>query len=57
MPTLKKFYCSYNDNSTPQGESEVFSCMAKDADHAQEQCENAYPSAFVAECYEPENHD
>ncbi len=57
MPNLKKFYCSYNDNSTPQGESEVFVCMAEDANHAQEQCENAYPSAFVAECYEPENHD
>lgn len=51
--TLKQYYCSYNDNDTPLNESEVFVCMAEDSEHAKEQCENAYPNAFVAECYLP----
>lgn len=40
-------YYPYEDDI----ELEVFRCNAEDADHAREQCQNAYPSAFIAECY------
>lgn len=52
---FRKFVCSYNDNDTPSMESETFACMAEDEAHAKEQCQNAYPSAFVAECYEADS--
>lgn len=48
---MKTYICSYNDNDTPNHESEVFVCQADDIDHAREQCQNAYPTAFIAEIY------
>jgi len=48
---MKLYICSYNNEDTPDFESEVFECWADDSDHAKEQCQNAYPTAFIAEVY------
>ena len=48
---LREYICSYNDENTPDFESDIFVCWAENVEHAKEQCQNAYPSAFVAEAY------
>lgn len=45
------YICSYKDNSTADNETDVFICHADDMEHAREQCQNAYPSAFITEIY------
>lgn len=48
---MKQYICSYNDENTPDFESDVFQCWADNEEHAKEQCQNAYPNAFVADVY------
>jgi hypothetical protein len=38
-------------------DSFVFTCFADDEDHAKEQAENAYPSAYIAEVYRVDDHN
>lgn len=52
---MTTYICSYKDNSTADFETDCFICQADDAEHAREQCENAYPSAFITDVYAEEN--
>jgi len=46
MENLSPFTVIYVERSNGEGWG-VFNCWAEDSDHAQEQCENAYPDVDV----------
>ena len=44
MSDLQTWYVIYSETGVGVG---VFQCMAEDSDHADEQCNNAYPAATI----------
>lgn len=55
---LRPFVVIYDEPITiPIRHWLIFTCMAEDADHAEEQCLNAYPTCGVLWVYEGDNVD
>lgn len=53
---MNKYIVLYRDDSLlPADVPLCFSCMAEDGDHAEEQCEDAYPDCDVVWVYEGED--
>ena len=48
QPIMRNFVVLFNDvDSSPVEDPMGFQCYAEDSDHAEEQCENAYPGCDV----------
>jgi hypothetical protein len=57
-PLLKTLIALYRDDSIKAGDAPLaFKCQAEDTDHAEEQCENAYPDCDVVWVVETDDVD
>lgn len=55
---MRNYIVLYRDNILLIADAPLcFSCMAEDGDHAQEQCENAYPDCEVVWVFEGSSSD